>query len=136
MIDRSRDGCRDHRARDCGEAVAQLVIITPVLVLLVFLGIQSAIYFHAANVAAAAASQGAAAASPLDAGANDGAAAAQQTISDLGSAATGAPAVQEANGYVSVTVTIAVARVLPFFPDSVSRTAVEPKERFVPESDR
>jgi len=131
MNTRSRD-----RHRDRGEAAAQLVIITPLLVLLIFLSVQAAIYFHAANVAAAAASQGAAAASPRTAGAGDGAAAAHVIIIDLGSQSTRAPSVLEANGYVSVTVTIVVPRILPFFPDSVSRTAIEPKERFVAESDR
>ena len=60
------------RDRDRGEAVTQLVILTPVLVLLAFLGVQAAIYFHAANVATAAAAQGAAAASPRSAGSADG----------------------------------------------------------------
>ncbi len=126
----------DGRSRDRGEAAAQLVIITPVLVLLIFLGVQAAVYFHAANVAAAAASRGAAAASARTADAGDGIEAAQRTISDLGSNSAGAPTVQESTTTVSVTVTIVVPRILPFFPDSVSRTALEPKERFVPESDR
>ncbi len=123
-------------SRDRGEAAIQLVLITPVLLLLVFLGIQAAIYFHAANVAAAAAAQGAAAASPRAAGGSQGSAAAQITIEDLGGTSSAAPSVVEANGYVTVTVTIDVPRILPFFPESVSRSALEPKERFIPESDR
>jgi len=122
--------------RDRGDATAQLVIITPILVLLIFMGVQAAIYFHAANVAAAAASQGAAAASPRAATAGDGAAAAQQLIADLGGNPAGPPVVSEADGFVSVTVSIDVPSIVPFFPESVSRTALEPRERFVPESDR
>ncbi len=121
---------------DSGEATAQLVIITPVLVLLIFLGVQAAIYFHAANVAAAAASQGAAAASPRTAGVADGATAAQITIDELGGSSAVTPAVEDSNGIVRVTVSIVVQRIVPFFPGSVSRSAIEPKERFVPESNR
>jgi len=122
--------------RDRGDATAQLVIITPILVLLIFMGVQAAIYFHAANVAAAAASQGAAAASPRAATASDAAAAAQQLIADLGGNPAGPPVVSETDGFVSVTVSIDVPSIVPFFPESVSRTALEPRERFVPESDR
>lgn len=124
------------RGSDRGDATAQLVIVTPVLVLLIFLAVQAAIYFHAANVAAAAASQGAAAASPRAAGAGDGIAAAQALMADLGADPAGAPVVNVSDGYVSVTVTVDVAQIVPFFPDSVSRSALEPQERFVPESDR
>ncbi|MEO6125550.1 MAG: TadE/TadG family type IV pilus assembly protein [Ilumatobacteraceae bacterium] len=131
MTRRDRD-----RDRDRGEAAAQLVIITPILVLLIFLAVQAAIYFHAANVAAAAASQGAAAASPRTAGAGDGVSAAQQLMADLGADSTGAPVVVIGGGFVTVTVTVDVPRIVPFFPDSVSRTALEPQERFVPETDR
>ena len=123
-------------ARDRGEATTQLVVLTPLLILLVFLGIQTAIYFHAANVAAAAASQGAAAGSPVGSGAADAAAVAGQTIADLEGDAVRAPEVVSGGGVVEVTVEIAVPRIVPFFPATVRRTAVEPIERFVPESDR
>ena len=124
------------QGRDRGDAAAQLVIITPILVLLIFLGVQAAIYFHAANVAAAAASQGAAAASPRTAASSDGATAAAELIADLGSEPTGPPLVEQTAGFVSVTVMIEVPRIVPFFPESVSRTALEPRERFVAESER
>jgi Flp pilus assembly protein TadG len=121
---------------DRGEATAQLVILTPILILLVFLGIQTAIYFHAANVATAAATRGAAAGSGNGAGIGEATAAARQTLDDLGTAGHADPVASEGGGFVTVTVEVDVARVLPFFPDTVTRTAVEPTERFVPESDR
>jgi Flp pilus assembly protein TadG len=128
---------RPHRrAQDRGEVSAQIVILTPLLILLVFIGVQSAIYFHAANVAAAAASQGAAAGSPLGAGAGDAESAARQTLSDLDARGAAALSVESGADLVRVTVEVAVSRIVPFFPSSVRRTAVEPKERFVPESDR
>ena len=121
---------------DRGEATAQLVILTPILILLVFLGIQAAIYFHSANVAAAAASQGAAAGSRRGAGIAEATEAAQKTLADLGDSGSAQTGAAQDAGFVRVTVEVDVPRVLPFFPDTVSRTAVEPNERFVPESDR
>jgi len=121
---------------DRGEATAQLVILTPILILLVFLGIQAAIYFHAANVAAAAASQGAAAGSRRGSGIAEATAAAQQTLADLGDSGQAQTVAEQDAAFVWVSVQVDVPRVLPFFPETVSRTAIEPNERFVPESDR
>lgn len=121
---------------DRGEATAQLVILMPLLILLVFLGVQTAIYFHAANVAAAAAAQGAAAGAPQRAGTTNAADVAASTVSDLDGHTSGPPIAAESNGYISVTVVVVVPRIVPFFPSSVARTASEPKERFVPESNR
>ena len=121
---------------DRGEATAQLVILTPILILLVFLGIQAAIYFHAANVAAAAASQGAAAGSRRGSGIAEANAAARDTLSDLGDSGDAQTVAEQDAAFVRVTVQVDVPRILPFFPESVSRTAIEPNERFVPESER
>jgi Flp pilus assembly protein TadG len=122
--------------RDRGEATAQLVILTPILILLVFLGVQTAIYFHAANVAAAAASQGAAAGSRRGAGVGEATAAAVQTLADLEAGDHAPPSADLSSGVITVTVQVQVARIVPFFPETVSRTAIEPIERFVPESQR
>ena len=128
---------RNRRRRlDLGEATAQVVILTPILILLVFLGIQAAIYFHSANVAAAAASQGAAAGSRRGAGIAQATAAAQQTLAELGDSGDAETVAEQDAAFVRVTVQIDVPRLLPFFPETVSRTAVEPNERFVPESER
>ncbi len=121
---------------DRGEAAAQLVILTPLLILLVFLGVQTAIYFHAANVAAAAAAQGAAAGAPQRSGTTNAAEVAASIVSDLDGHTSGPPIAQESSGYISVTVVVMVPRIVPFFPSSVTRTASEPRERFVPESNR
>lgn len=125
-----------HQRSDRGEATTQLVILTPILIMLMFLGVQAAIYFHAANVAAAAASQGAAASSPSTTGANSAMAAAQRTIADLGGHSAHPPIVALDGNFVVVSVEISVPRIIPFFPSTVMRRAVEPRERFVPESKR
>ena len=131
----SMNSTRSSARRDRGEATTQLVILTPLLVLLVFFGVQTAIYFHAANVAAAAAAQGAAAASSLS-GPSSAVAVAQSTVADLGSHLVYAPTLSVSAGYVSVSVVLSVPRIVPFFPNSVTRTVIEPRERFVPESSR
>jgi Flp pilus assembly protein TadG len=124
------------RDTDRGEATTQVVILMPLLIFLVVLGVQTAIYFHAANVASAAASQGAAAGAPLGSGAGDAEAAARQTISDLAATAGASPVAAESTDFVSVTVEVRVPHIVPFFPDAVRRSAIEPRERFVPETDR
>ncbi len=131
----SMNSTRSSARRDRGEATTQLVVITPLLVLLVFLGVQAAVYFHAANVAAAAAAQGAAAASSLS-GPSSAIAVAQSTVADLGSHLAHVPTLSVSGGYVSVSVVLSVPRIVPFFPSSVTRTVIEPRERFVPESSR
>lgn len=113
-----------------------MVILTPILLVLVLLGVQAAVYFHAANVAMAAASQAAATASSPAAVAGDGVAVAQRTIDDLGGHPVHVPTVNISDGYVSVSVQVVVSRIVPFFPGSVTRTVLEPRERFVPESNR
>lgn len=121
---------------ESGEATAQLVIITPILLIMVFLAIQAALFFHAANVAAAAASQGAAAGSRLHAEAGVAAQAASTTVHELGATEAEAPSVAISATDVVVRVDVSVSQIIPFFPDSVSRTAVESRERFVPEPER
>ena len=113
-----------------------MVILTPILILLVFLGVQSAIYFHAANVATAAASQGAATGAPAGAVPSSVVAAAQRTVTELGGRTAHQPSVALSDRFVVVSVEVSVPRIVPFFPSSVTRTMLEPRERFIPESER
>lgn len=105
----------------------QLVVLTPVLVLLIVFGIQLAVYFHAANVASAAAGEGA------SAGAAEAAA---RTVSDLGSSLAASPSVTDDGAFVVVSVEVSVPSLLPGFDLSVTRTVRVPRERFVTEADR
>lgn len=121
---------------DTGEASTQFVILVPVMFVLCLAVVQIALWFHTANVAESAAARGAAAGSYLRAGAADAAAAAMAVIGDNGAVVRTAPTVDIGTDRVSVSVTLAVPKVVPFFPDSVRRTQIEPKERFVPEGER
>lgn len=70
-----RPATSSSRARECGSASIELVILLPVLFAVMFLGMQAALYYHARTVAIAAAQEGA-----------------RATGSELGSEADGAQA--------------------------------------------
>lgn len=112
------------------------MVLTPVLVLVLLVTVQLAAYFHAANVAAAAASRGAAAASPIARGGDDASAAATRTVAELHARLAVAPDVVISAARVRVEVTIAVPGIVPLFPQTVSRAAIEPRERAIPEPER
>ncbi len=104
------------------------MVLTPVLVLLIVLGIQLAVYFHAANVASAAAGEGASAGGAAEAAA--------RTVAELGSSLAAPPRVTDDGAFIVVSVEVSVPSLLPGFDLSVTRTVRVPRERFVDESDR
>ena len=111
-----------------------MVLLVPALMLLVLLVVQGALYFHAANVATAAAERGAFAGAIYRAPAGAAAAEARRVVTDNGGLLQGVAASQ--GDTVLVTVRVRVSRVVPFFPQSVARSARQPKERFIPEAER
>jgi hypothetical protein len=114
--------------------IVEVVILAPVVLLLVLLGVQAAVYFHAANVAEHASSRGVSVASRYGATNSDGVAEATATVRDSGSTLAGVSAT--GGDTVVLRVTVTVHRIVPFFPSSVTRMATEPKERYVPEDER
>ncbi len=124
------------RGDDRGEASTQFVVLVPVMFLLALVVVQSALWFHAANVAEAAASRGAAAGSFREASASGAGNAATIVVAENGAQIVGAPAIALDAQEVVVSVEVAVPQLVPFFPDSVRRTQSEPRERFVPETER
>ncbi len=121
-------------AGDRGEAIVEHVILIPVVLFIVLLGIQAAVYFHAANVAEHASSRGVSVASRFRATNASGVAEATATVRDSGSAL--AVATVTGGTTIRASVTVKVNRILPFFPSTVTRVASEPKERFIPEDER
>lgn len=119
---------------DRGEVSAETVILMPVLILLILLGVQAATWYHAANVAQSAAAQGAAAGAVRDAGNGAASARAQQVIDESG--AQGSAAASGGFAEISVQVTIDVPHLVPFFPGTVTVSASEARERFIPENQR
>ena len=122
------------RRRDSGSTVVEYVVIVPVVMLVVLIAVQAAVYLHAANIARHAASSGAVAASHRGASGSDGEVEAVRVARESGSTEPRVAVVGSTE--VEVTVTLSVPRVAPFFPSSVSRTARLPKERYVTEDRR
>jgi hypothetical protein len=122
--------------RDRGEVTASTVLLIPVVVLLLMLGIQAAIWAHAAHVATASAANGAAVGATRGSGPVTAAAAALAMLADLDGEPVRAPSVVVDARTVRVTVAVAVPRLVPFFPTTVTRTALEPREEFRPEPTR
>lgn len=122
---------------DSGETTTQAVIVLPVVVFILMLAIQAALYFHISHVAGAAAAQGASAASEklLSAGeaARRGQERADSMVRETGTILAGPTRVAVSTEEVRVTVRTAVPRIIPLFPAQAVRTAVEPRERFIAE---
>ena len=116
------------------------MIVLPVLIMLIMVVLQSALYFHTAHVARAAAAEGAvAAASHLVPGSsvtNTGAERAAAFASEVGGRIEGDPRVEFLDGLVRVRVTLRVPSLVPFLSTRVTRDATEPKERIVTEIER
>jgi hypothetical protein len=129
---------RDHT--DTGEVTSQTVIIVPLVILVLFMAVQSALYFHVSQVAGAAAAEGASAASAKSLTASQailrGRVRADDLVRETGTDLAAATTVGVSSNEVWVTVSTRVPRVVPFFPVIVSRTVVEPRERFVMEFQR
>ena len=119
---------------------AQVVLVIPVVILLLMLAIQAGLYFHASSIAGAAAAEGAAAASvarlPSEVAARRGQQAAENLVIEAGGQSPAVALVTINTETVSITVETRVPRIIPFFPSSVRRTVIEPRERFTTEVSR
>lgn len=121
---------------ESGETTTQVVLAIPVVLSLVLMAVQGAIYMHTAHVASASAARGAAAGAALNGGVIAALDAAVRSAAELSAQLVEEPLAVIDEELVVVTVNLRVPRVAPFFHLNVSRTVVEPRERFIPESDR
>lgn len=130
----------DSPHRDRGETTSEVVIVLPVLILIVMVVLQSALFFHTAHVARAAASEGAVAAAshrvPDAAASMVGSEHAALFALDAGGRIEGSPVSSLDGNMVHVSVTLRVPSLVPFLTTRVTRDAAEPKERIVRELDR
>ena len=119
---------------------AQVVLVIPVVILLLMLAIQAGLYFHTSSIAGAAAAEGAAAASGArvssEVAARRGQQAAENLVIEAGGRTPTAALVAVNAETVAITVEALVPRIIPFFPSSVRRTVIEPRERFTTELSR
>ena len=121
---------------DAGEATAQAVIVVPIVLLILWLAVQATIFLHGANVATAAANEGAAVAARYGSSSSVGERAIERTLTNLDSNAEGTWSVRLSGGEMIAKVTLRLPRLVPFFPSSVSRSAYERVEAFMKEGDR
>jgi Flp pilus assembly protein TadG len=142
--DRSRrptiDRWRIRPARERGDVALEMVLLAPIIIFMIFVVIQFALWYHARHVVTAAAQEGARVARA----ANTSAAAAEQAgrdraytfIDTLGGSIVEDPNVVVNRGVatVSVRVTGTAIHIVPGLRLQVRGQSVGPVERFVPPS--
>jgi len=121
---------------ELGETTAQVVLAVPILLSLVLMAVQGAVFMHTANVATVSAARGAAAGASMQGGILAALDATVRSTAELSVQLIGEPVAVISNEQVSVTVNLRVPQVAPFFNLSVTRTVIEPRERFIPEDER
>jgi Flp pilus assembly protein TadG len=115
-----------------GTGTVELVIATPVLLLLILFIIQGALDMHARNIAQAAASEALSATRVSGGSITAGTTEANRVLSQLGNGPLHASSVnvRRTATQASVTITGTVTNVVPFFTFTVHGDAVGPVERF------
>ncbi|WP_191243171.1 TadE/TadG family type IV pilus assembly protein [Amycolatopsis deserti] len=121
---------------DHGSVSAELVIATPLLLLVLLAIVQFALWSHATHIAQAAASQGLVAARSQNGTAAAGTASAQQLLGQLAGGPLRGAAVSTDRGPAAAAVRISgtATSVVPFLTLPVHAEAAGPVERFVPET--
>lgn len=120
---------------DRGSVSAELVIATPLLLLMVLAIVQFALWSHATHIAQAAASQGLAAARVQNATAAQGTAGARHVLDQLGRGPLINTRIDTRRGAdaASIRVSGEASTVIPFLHLPVHAEAAGPVERFVPD---
>jgi hypothetical protein len=119
---------------DRGAVSAELVIATPLLLLMLLVIVQFALWSHATHIAQAAASQGLAASRVQDGTAAEGSVGARQLLDQLGRGPLADTSITSHRSAVAASVRIQgiAASVVPFLRLPVRAEAAGPVERFVP----
>jgi hypothetical protein len=122
---------------DRGSVSVELVIATPLLLLMLLAIVQFALWSHATHIAQAAASQGLAAARVQTGTAADGSAEAQQVLDQLGRGPLTNTHIAATRGAdaASIRVTGEASALIPLLALPVHAEAAGPVERFVPNVD-
>ena len=122
---------RTRAGNDRGEVSLQVVLLTPVVLLLVLASVQAALWYHAAQIADSAAADGAQAAARYGAGPSDGSVALAALVADAGGSLVRGDVAAVGERMVA-SATVRVAGVLPGWPVTVTRRAEVPIERLTP----
>lgn len=125
------------RRADRGGATVELVLVTPLVMLLIALAIQFALYYHASNIATAAAQDGVRAAQVEHGSGADGTARARAVADRAGSVLEGV-SIDATRGAqrVRVEVSGSVVSFVPGLHLGLTRTAEGNVEQFLPPEER
>jgi len=127
---------RTRRRGDEGLTSTELAVVMPVLIGLVLVPFQIALWWHAHQIADAAAREAVDAAQVAGATEDDGIRAADWFLDAAGNITEPQVTVHRTAETVSVEVTGRAPRLLPGFDWQVTGRAAGPIERFIPEPDR
>jgi hypothetical protein len=119
-----------------GETTAQAVLAVPVLLLFLLFGVQVTLYFHTAQLASISAQDGAIAGAAVGGSEIHAIAAAVKSAAELRASEGKTPVVRMGSREIEVEVLLRVPSIIPLFPETVTRSASEPLERFVLEVER
>ena len=124
------------RPRERGLTSTELAVVIPVLIALILVPFQVALWWHARQVADAAANEAVDAAQVATATQQDGEAAAAWFLDAAGNLTDPQVTVTRTPDTVTVTVTGRAPRLIPGRDWAVTAVASGPIERFIPEPDR
>jgi hypothetical protein len=119
-----------------GDVSAQTVIAIPIVFMFLMMAVQATVYVHTAHVASVAAMNAASIGAMVEGTDVAALAVASRTVAELSGRPRALPTLYRDGTNVVVTVSLAVPEVAPFFDLTVTRTAREPIERFVAETER
>lgn len=124
------------RRRDEGLTSTELAVVMPVLIALVLVPFQVGLWWHAHQVAHAAAREAVDAAQVAEATEDDGIRAAEWFLDAAGNITEPQVSISRTVDTVTVQVTGRAPRLLPGFDWRVTAEAAGPVERFIPEPER
>ena len=124
-------GPRFFRADERGSASVELVVLMPLLLLILFSGVQGAVYYHASTLALAAAQEGARAAARENATLAAGTSAATAFVTDTAGDSLSSVAITGSRTAVTVTITVrgSSLSLVPGWTPTVESSASLPVER-------
>lgn len=122
---------RVRRRRERGTASVEMVLLMPLLLLILFSGVQGAVYFHARTLAIAAAQEGARAASRPDATLTDGTSAAAGFLADVAGDSLTRITITGSRSATTATITVrgSSLSLIPGWTPTMEQTAHLPVER-------
>jgi len=127
---------RTRRFGDYGLTSTELAVLMPVVIALVLTPIQIGLWWHASQVADAAAREAVDAAQVEGAGEADGREAAERFLTAAGNLNAPTVTVTRTTETVTVEVVGRAPRLIPGLDWQVTSVAVAPVERFIPEPER